>query len=200
MRFLPMGPTAVLVEDLSAAPATVASVLGDQAMPDVVEIVPAAETLLVSVSSSASLDRVIDALEHLSDLDAGSDSGRRVDIDVVYDGDDLEEVAERTNMSVDEVVARHSEAAFTVAFCGFAPGFAYLDGLPPELHVPRRPTPRTRVPAGSVAIAAGFSAVYPSASPGGWNLLGRSDITLFDVDRDPPALLVPGTHVRFVPT
>ena len=199
MRVLPMGPTAVLVEDLGAAPAAVARAVNGLALPGVVDLVPAAETLLVSVSSAASLDQVLAALQQLGDLDVESGIGRRVDIDVVYDGDDLEEIAARTRMSTDEVVARHSDATFTVAFCGFAPGFAYLDGLPTELHVPRRQTPRTRVPAGSVAIAAGFSAVYPSASPGGWHLLGRSDITLFDVDRDPPALLVPGTQVRFVP-
>ncbi len=91
----------------------------------------------------------------------------------------------------------HSGAGYTVRFCGFAPGFAYLDGLDPRLHVPRRDDPRTSIPAGSVAIAGEFAGVYPRASPGGWRLLGRTDASLWDVDRDPPALLTPGTRVRF---
>ena len=102
-------------------------------------------------------------------------------------------------MAVDAVVAAHAAATYTVAFCGFAPGFAYLTGLPAALRLPRRATPRPRVPAGSVAIAGELSAVYPTASPGGWHLLGRTDVALFDVDRDPPALLTPGTIVRFEP-
>ncbi len=120
-----------------------------------------------------------------------------VRIPVVYDGEDLAEVADRCG--VENVVGLHAGATYTVAFCGFAPGFAYLTGLPTALRLPRRATPRPRVPAGSVAIAGDLAAVYPTASPGGWHLLGRTDLTLFDVDRDPPALLGPGTVVRFVP-
>jgi KipI family sensor histidine kinase inhibitor len=106
-------------------------------------------------------------------------------------------VAVRTGRSEDEVVALHSSAEYRVGFCGFMPGFGYLLGLPPELQLPRRSTPRTRVPAGSVAMAAEFSAVYPSASPGGWHLLGTTDLMLWDESRHVPALLVPGTRVRF---
>ena len=94
---------------------------------------------------------------------------------------------------------RHSECTYTVAFCGFMPGFAYMVGLPPELHLPRRDTPRTRVPAGAVAIAAEFAGVYPRESPGGWHLLGRTDATLWDETGSVPALLAPGTTVRFRP-
>lgn len=94
---------------------------------------------------------------------------------------------------------RHAAGTYRAAFCGFAPGFAYLTGLDPSLHLPRRDTPRTRVPAGSIAIAAEYTAVYPSASPGGWHLIGRTDATLFDPQRQPPALIVPGTAVHFVP-
>ena len=97
-------------------------------------------------------------------------------------------------------MSRHSDATYRAAFCGFAPGFAYLTGLDPALQLPRRATPRTRVPAGSVAIAAGYSAVYPTTSPGGWHLVGHTDAVLFDADRDPPALIAPGTTVHFVPT
>ena len=123
-----------------------------------------------------------------------------VTIPVVYDGDDLDEVAAAADMSVDEVVAAHVGATYEVAFCGFAPGFGYLIGLPAQLHLPRRVTPRTRVPAGSIAIAAEYSAVYPRESPGGWHLLGSTPQSLFDVDRDPPSLLQPGTIVRFEST
>ncbi|HYQ75686.1 5-oxoprolinase/urea amidolyase family protein, partial [Cellulomonas sp.] len=120
-------------------------------------------------------------------------------IPVRYDGPDLAEVARLTGLDEREVVRRHAAAEYTVAFGGFMPGFAYLTGLDPALHVPRRATPRERVPAGSVAVAGEFAAVYPAATPGGWMLLGTCDVPLFDVDRDPPALLRPGARVRFVP-
>jgi KipI family sensor histidine kinase inhibitor len=100
---------------------------------------------------------------------------------------------------VGEVIARHLATEFRVAFCGFAPGFGYLTGLPAELAVPRLATPRPRVPAGSVGLAGAYTGIYPSASPGGWLLIGRTDVVLFDVAADPPALLGPGARVRFVP-
>ncbi|VTR78622.1 KipI antagonist [Cellulomonas hominis] len=117
---------------------------------------------------------------------------------VRYDGADLAEVARTTGLDEAEVVRRHGAATYTVAFGGFMPGFAYLTGLDPALHVPRRSSPRERVPEGSVAIAGEFAAVYPAATPGGWMLLGTCDVPLFDARRDPPALLRPGTRVRFV--
>jgi KipI family sensor histidine kinase inhibitor len=120
-----------------------------------------------------------------------------VELPVVFDGADLADVAELTRRSLADVVGALTTAELTVAFCGFAPGFGYLTGLPADLHVPRRTTPRTRVPAGSVGLAGPFAGVYPQASPGGWQLVGRTDAVLFDVDRDPPALLSPGTVVRF---
>ncbi|AEE44984.1 5-oxoprolinase subunit B family protein [Cellulomonas fimi] len=121
-----------------------------------------------------------------------------VRLDVVYDGEDLAEVAALTGLTPEEVVRRHTAATYTVAFGGFMPGFAYLVGLDPALRVPRRDSPRPRVPAGAVAVADEFTAVYPTATPGGWRLLGRCDAVLFDVARTPPALLVPGRRVRFV--
>lgn len=199
MRVLPMGPTAVLVERLGAAPASVGEALRERHLTGVVDIVPAAQTLLVTVDRNHALDAVIDALHTLEHEHRPESYGRVVEIPVVYDGADLADVAGRVDLPIDEVIERHAAATYRVAFCGFAPGFAYLDGLPAELHLPRRSTPRTRVPAGTVAIAAGFSAVYPTASPGGWHLLGRTDAVLFDVDGDPPARLTPGTTVRFVP-
>ncbi|MDE3130850.1 MAG: carboxyltransferase domain-containing protein, partial [Acidobacteriota bacterium] len=128
-----------------------------------------------------------------------------VTIPVEYDGSDLEEVAEKLATSSEAVVELHSGAEYTVAFMGFSPGFPYLiadetaQGVLPLLELPRLETPRTEVPAGSVAVAAGYCGIYPRSSPGGWNLLGRTDVTLFDAERDPPALLEPGTRVRFEP-
>ena len=124
---------------------------------------------------------------------------REVVLDVVYDGDDLVDVADAAGLTIEDVVALHSGATYRCDFCGFAPGFAYLSGLGPRLHLPRRATPRPSVPAGSVAIAGPYTAAYPSASPGGWHLLGRTDTTLWDLDADPPALITPGTTVRFNP-
>lgn len=199
MRVLPMGPTAVLVEDLDAPPAVVGEAVRRLGLAGVVDIVPAAETLLITVDRQEAVDTVVAALPAAEHREADQGDTRPVEIPVVYDGDDLAEVAERSGLSTADVIERHAGATFRVAFCGFSPGFAYLDGLPPELHLARRATPRTRVPAGSVAIAAGFSAVYPTASPGGWHLIGRTDVVLFDVHAEPPARLTPGTSVRFVP-
>jgi KipI family sensor histidine kinase inhibitor len=120
-------------------------------------------------------------------------------IEVRYDGPDLDEVARLTGLTPDEVVSAHTATAWTVAFGGFAPGFAYLVDGDPRLEVPRLATPRSRVPRGAVGLAGAFSGVYPRESPGGWQLLGTTDAVLFDVDRDPPALLAPGDTVRFVP-
>ena len=120
-----------------------------------------------------------------------------VELPVVFDGPDLGEVAALTGRSTGALVGTITATELTVAFGGFAPGFGYLTGLPAELSVPRRSTPRTRVPAGSVGLAGEFAGVYPRASPGGWQLIGRTDAVLFDVERNPPALLTPGVRVRF---
>lgn len=178
----------------------------------VVDIVPAARTVLLRTRPGTDLAalaahvlRVWDATV-LSSVpgaasvadDARAPSGPVVELPVRYDGEDLPDVAELVGLSVEEVVARHTAAEYTVAFGGFMPGFAYLTGLDPRLRVPRLPSPRERVPAGSVAVADEFSAVYPAASPGGWRLLGVCDVPMFDVRRQPPALLTPGARVRFV--
>ncbi|MFT4262495.1 MAG: carboxyltransferase domain-containing protein, partial [Nocardioides sp.] len=124
--------------------------------------------------------------------------GRSVELPTAYDGADLGRVAELWECSVEEVVARHTSLVFTSVFCGFAPGFAYLTGLPPAWRAPRLAEPRVRVPAGSVGIAGEWCGVYPVASPGGWLLLGRTEATLWDPgDAERPALLAPGTRVRF---
>lgn len=121
-----------------------------------------------------------------------------VEIPVVYDGQDLAEVADLTGLTAAEVIAAHTSTDWTAAFGGFAPGFSYLVGGDPRLRVPRHSTPRTSVPAGAVGLAGEFSGIYPRPSPGGWQLIGRTDLAVWDVDRNPPALLAPATRVRFV--
>lgn len=171
-------------------------------LPGVVDVVPAARTVLVTLDDPARLAPIRARLETLHVPRCPADTppaGHRADvtIDVVYDGEDLAEVARLTGLTTDEVVAVHTAAPMRVGFGGFAPGFAYLVGGDERLHVPRRAEPRTRVPAGSVGLAGEFSGVYPRESPGGWQLVGHTDAVLWDVDRDPPALLVPGTWVHF---
>lgn len=124
--------------------------------------------------------------------------GRRVDIPVRYDGPDLGDVAAHCGLSVDEVVERHSAADYVVYFLGFQPGFAYLGGLDERLHTPRRAEPRLAVPAGSVGIGGAQTGIYPLATPGGWQLIGRAEMALFDPQAEPPTLLAPGDRVRFV--
>jgi KipI family sensor histidine kinase inhibitor len=198
MRVLRYGERAVLaeVDDARLVPAMRAA-LATRA--GVVDAVAGACTVLVVFDPAVTSAETITALI-MSGPDADAPAAAppsSVQLPVRYDGDDLAEVAAEVGLSVDEIIARHCAAEYTVRFCGFSPGFAYLDGLDPRLHVPRRSSPRTAVPAGSVAVAGEFTGVYPRSSPGGWRLLGRTDATLWDVARDPPALLAPGTRVRF---
>lgn len=190
---LAMGDRALLVEcdDVLGMYAAITSA----GIPGVIDVVPAAQTILVRVDGP--LPAVRARLEDLAPLEGQARAAREVEIDVAYDGADLDAVAAMTGLSRDEVIARHAAATYDVAFCGFAPGFAYLRGVDPALVVPRHDTPRTRVPAGSVALAAGYTGVYPRSTPGGWQLIGRTDASLFDPRRDPPALLSPGMRVRF---
>ena len=191
-----MGWGAALIEvaDGAEARAVYAALRPLQEAGRLVEVVPAARTVLVEGSPLPDLAAL------LADLPPAPDAaGGTVEVPVAYDGPDLADVAGLAGLPVAEVVRRHAAADYTVAFTGFAPGFGYLTGLPAELHVTRRSTPRTAVPAGSVGIAGEFAGVYPRRSPGGWQLLGRTDAVLWDADRDPPALLAPGTRVRFVP-
>lgn len=168
-------------------------------LPGVREVVPGARTVLLDgiAHDPAVLAREL-ASWRVPPLRRAD--GPAVEIPVVYDGPDLAEVAEAWGVAAAEVAALHSGTEFRVAFCGFAPGFGYLTGLPDHLHLPRRSTPRTRVPAGAVALAGPYTGVYPRPSPGGWQLIGRmpDPAALWDPDREPPALLVPGARVRFV--
>ncbi|MEH1055209.1 allophanate hydrolase subunit 1 [Micromonospora sp. CPCC 206171] len=162
-----------------------------------VEIVPAAATVLLDgVPDPAALAARIAGWTPRPV--ATPAAAAQVEVPTRYDGEDLPVVARHWGVTVPEVVRRLRETAFRVAFCGFAPGFAYLTGLPSEWAVPRLPSPRTRVPAGSVALAGPYAGIYPTASPGGWLLVGRTELTLFDVHADPPARLTPGTRVRLV--
>ncbi|WP_435150899.1 5-oxoprolinase subunit B family protein [Micromonospora aurantiaca (nom. illeg.)] len=161
------------------------------------EIVPGAVTVLLDGVPDPQAAAARIAAWHPRTAASGATTAE-VRVPVVYDGEDLPRVADHWQVDVPAVVDRLRRTEFRVAFCGFAPGFAYLTGLPPELAVPRLATPRTRVPAGSVALAGPYAGIYPTASPGGWLLVGRTDLPLFDVHADPPARLTPGTHVRLV--
>ena len=204
-----VGDDAVLV-DLPDADAVARFDAALRASPPdgVVDVVPAARTVLVRGSATGRA-RWAGAVRQVAEGSSGGEgpharvpgpASRLVEIPVVYDGEDLVDVAALTGLTPDEVVARHVAGRYRVAFGGFVPGFAYLTGLDPVLVVPRLATPRTRVPAGAVAIGGEYAAVYPRATPGGWRLLGRTDAVMFDPARgDRPALLGVGDEVRFVP-
>ncbi|MCW2503609.1 MAG: Allophanate hydrolase subunit 1 [Actinomycetia bacterium] len=193
------GERAVLAETAGLAEAMdLHARLAAARLPGVEELVPAARTVLIRFDPSrTSPDVLAAALDTLPAASGREVSGDLVEIPVTYDGADLAEVAELTGLTPAEVAARHAAAEYTVAFCGFSPGFGYLTGGDPALDVPRLATPRTKVPAGSVAIAEAFTGVYPRELPGGWRILGTTTAVLWDLDRDPPGLLVPGTRVRF---
>lgn len=193
-----MGARAMLIAEL-ADPVGWAIGLRALAPDGVVDVVPAAETVLITCTDGAALRALGDVVADVVPVATGAALGAPVTIPVRYDGADLADVAAAAGLAVATVVELHSAAAYVAAFCGFSPGFAYLRGLPAALRLPRRSSPRTSVPAGSVAIASEYAAVYPRASPGGWHLLGTTDVVLFDPAADPPALIEPGTRVRFTP-
>ncbi|MFJ6510473.1 allophanate hydrolase subunit 1 [Streptomyces sp. NPDC091406] len=208
LRVLPAGPHALLVElaDGEHAETFHAELLRRRErgeLPAVRDIVPAARTVLldgIAERIPGARDRLARELVSWRVEPLRREDREAVEVPVVYDGPDLGEVAALWGVPVAEVAALHSRTAFRVAFCGFAPGFGYLTGLPERLHVPRRTTPRTRVPAGAVALAGPYTGVYPRPSPGGWQIVGRMPDpgALWDPGREPAALLVPGTPVRFV--
>lgn len=169
-------------------------------LPGVVDIVPAARTILVKLDGHRYQAPTRQRLNQVQpDASALAETPESVDvvIDVTYDGEDLDEVARLTGLSAREVVAAHTGQPWRVGFCGFAPGFGYLVGGDERLAVPRRADPRTKVPVGSVGLAGEFSGIYPRESPGGWQLIGRTSAALWDVERDNPALLTPGMWVQF---
>jgi 5-oxoprolinase (ATP-hydrolysing) subunit B len=160
---------------------------------------PGLRSVLVTPQPGADLAALAQAVAVLPADAEAVPAGRLVEIGVRYDGEDLPGVADRLGLEVAQVVARHAAPTYTVACLGFSRGFPYLDGLDPSLRIPRRDSPRARVPAGAVAIAADQAGIYPQAMPGGWHVLGRTDAVLFDEAAEPPALLAPGDRVRFVP-
>lgn len=201
MRALPYGERAVLLELANAEEvATLTAALLASRPAGVEESVPAARTVLVrfdpTVTTAAQIARGLSGLE-FSPTAAHGPVATPVVIPVVYDGADLQEVARLSDLSVEALIQRHTAPTYRCGFCGFAPGFSYLIGGDPRLHVPRLDEPRPQVPAGSVAIAGEFSAVYPRASPGGWRLLGRTEARMWDLERPSPALAPPGAAVRF---
>jgi KipI family sensor histidine kinase inhibitor len=199
------GDQALLLEfDSTTEVLTWADALRAAELLGVLDIVPASRTVLLKLAgpryqapTRQRLGKLRVAAEALSQAAAPTGARADIEIDVVYDGADLDEVARLTDMTVDQVVAAHTGTLWRVGFGGFAPGFAYLIGGDERLNVPRQSEPRTKVPAGSVALAGEFSGIYPRESPGGWQLIGRTDAELWDVDRDPPALLRPGMWVQF---
>ncbi len=193
-RVLPYGPTAALIETTGHDPVAVAAVLLDTDR--FIEVVPAERSVLVRLRPGTTLEDVEGIAAAVPD-ELPTVIGRDVEIPTRYDGADLDLVAEATGLTVDEVIALHSGTVYRAAFAGFAPGYVYCTGLDPRLHLPRRPTPRTTVPAGSVAIADVYTAVYPQASPGGWHLLGTTHLELFALSRPEPTLIRPGDRVHF---
>jgi KipI family sensor histidine kinase inhibitor len=200
MRLLPSGSTALLIElDGLDEVLGLYAALTDPMPEGVIDVVPAARTvLLVTDPARTTLASVAEVVRRTTPRPGGQTAGDTVELPVHYDGADLHDVAGLLDLSPEEVVARHTAAEWTVAFCGFAPGFGYLTQPGAQWDVRRRATPRTKVPPGSVALAGEFSGVYPRESPGGWQLIGRTDVAVFDLSREPAALLRPGTRVRFV--
>jgi KipI family sensor histidine kinase inhibitor len=200
MRVLPCADSGLLVElaDLDEVLALYAELVDDPPA-GVVDLVPAARTLLLRLDPGVSdAEQVARAVRRAEPRPGARPDRGVLEVPVTYDGEDLPEVARLTGLGEREVVEAHTASEWTVAFCGFAPGFGYLVGSDERLHVPRRTDPRVRVPAGAVALAGEFTGVYPRESPGGWQLIGRTSVQAWDLDREPPALFLPGTRVRFV--
>ncbi|MEU4415764.1 allophanate hydrolase subunit 1 [Nocardia salmonicida] len=213
-RIRPAGDRAVLITLDDPRPVQrLASALRVHAIAGVEDVLPAAETVLVTMHSVSygvqvrrELVALLDRLDHeppqtdSPDVSRGTvpDTESVVEIPVRYDGADLPEVARLLDLSIPAVIAAHTGTVWRCAFVGFAPGFGYLTSADGRLTVPRRVSARTAIPAGAVALAGGYSAVYPRGTPGGWQLIGTTDLRMWAVDRDPPALVRAGSAVRFV--
>jgi KipI family sensor histidine kinase inhibitor len=198
---LDYGDQALLLQfDSTADVLAWAAALREAALPGVLDIVPASRTVLLKLDGrrhQSAVRRRLRTLRVAPDMVATAPPEEPTVIDVVYDGADLAEVADRTGLTVAQVINAHTATPWQVGFGGFAPGFAYLVGGDPRLAVPRRSEPRPSVPAGAVGLAGEFSGIYPRRSPGGWQLIGHTDLVLWDIDRPNPALLTPGMWVQF---
>ena len=203
MRFLPIGPRTLLVE-LNDLDQTLAlfDALHAPPLTGVAEIVPAARTLMIrtvpGVAAGEHLAARIAARQPAPGTTRVQGSVETIEIPASYDGEDMADVARHMGLSEAEVIAAHQAATWQVAFCGFAPGFAYMTGDDQRFNLPRRAAPRARIPAGSVALASRYCGIYPQDTPGGWQLIGTTKVPMWDLSRDPPALLRPGARVRFV--
>lgn len=195
---LPYGREAVLVECAGTPEVlALAAAVRKRHATQLIEVVPGARTLLVRGTLTDALAADLASLDPPPPPQARE---RIVELSTRYDGEDLDEVARLTRLTPTEVIAAHTGQVWTVAFCGFSPGFGYLSGESATLRVPRRSTPRTRVPPGAVGLADAWSGVYPRPGPGGWQIIARTDAVLWRTGDDPPAVLGPGTRVRFVQT
>ncbi|MGH3317714.1 MAG: 5-oxoprolinase subunit B family protein [Nocardioidaceae bacterium] len=197
---LPCGSAALMLEleSLDDVLAVYAALL-DDTPPGVLDLVPAARTLMLLLDPAQTEPAAVErAVRHVTPRHNDREHGELLEMPVVYDGEDLDEVGKLTGWGADGVIERHTGTEWTVAFCGFAPGFGYLVSDSGGFDIPRRSTPRTKVPPGAVGLAGEFAGVYPRESPGGWQLIGSTELQTFDLDREPPALLTPGTRVRFV--
>jgi inhibitor of KinA len=213
MRIEPLGDSALLIrvretfdaeESLDAVVRATHQLTAAQ-IPGVVDLVPAYTTIGVFFDPAKTevFDDFRTSIERALQRDLDSAHTREattIEVPVCYEDEfapDLEEVARHAGLSAEEIVGRHAKASYRVSCVGFTPGFPYLSGLPPELATPRRASPRKEVPAGAVAIGGTQTGIYPRKSPGGWNIIGRTPLRLFDVERNPPALFQAGDHVRF---
>jgi KipI family sensor histidine kinase inhibitor len=198
VRIQPAGDRALLcdVDDLDTAHRLRQAIV-DAAYDGVIDVVPGWRTVLVVKAEPGDLAALAGLLKKLKVPRASRPAAATHVIPIRYAGPDLSSVARHTGLDEDEVAQRHAAATYTVAFLGFQPGFPYLAGMDAQLATPRKQTPRTKVPAGSVGIADAVTGIYPRASPGGWQLIGQTDVTLFDPHAEVPALLAPGDRVRF---
>jgi inhibitor of KinA len=215
MRIEPLGDSALLIrvverfeaeESLDAVLRATRQLEGAK-IPGVIELVPAYTTIGVffdpaRIGAFDELRTTIErAVQHALEPARPRAGGETIiEVPVCYESEfapDLDEIARHTALSRDQIIDRHSTASYQVSCVGFTPGFPYLSGLPPELATPRRASPRKEVPAGAVAIGGTQTGIYPRKSPGGWNIIGRAPLRLFEVQRDPPALFQAGDRVRF---
>lgn len=210
MRLLPCGNSAILIEfEDRGTRRQLAAALSRCTWTDVVDVVPADRTVLVRATPGSSLPDLAQRIRSLAIESAGTpgtvgDAGatgtaaRVHQVPVRYDGPDLSFVADHVGITVSDVITRHTEQDWSVEFAGFTPGFAYLSGSTGDLLVPRRASPRILVPAGAVALAGDYAGIYPSDSPGGWQIIGHTTVRPWDLERPEPALFAPGDVVRFV--
>jgi inhibitor of KinA len=212
MRIEPLGDSALLVrvvEEFEAEESLDAVVRATRKLEiakihGVIGLAPAYTTIGVffDPAQTETFDEFQASIERAlaNDVDSGSRTAATIEVPVCYEREfapDLEEIGQHSGLPPDEIIRRHAEASYRVSCVGFTPGFPYLSGLPPELATPRRASPRKEIPAGAVAIGGTQTGIYPRKSPGGWNIIGRTPLRLFDVERDPPALFHAGDRVRF---